>query len=91
MALDVIEEKGSNPDRYLTLAQVCELTSFGRATVRNAERRGKLPAYRPLGRLRFKLSDVVAFIESSRNAPRRVPPPQLLEHAGRYRRVRGQR
>lgn len=73
----------STPDRFLTVAEAAELTRFGCATLRNAERAGKLPGYRVLGRLRLRLSDVLAWIELGRTAPRRVPPPELLAHAGR--------
>jgi excisionase family DNA binding protein len=80
-----VSTPGATLDRFLTIGEAADLTRFGCATLRNAERAGKLPGYRVLGRLRFKLSDVLAWIEAGRTAPRRLPPPELLAHGGRPR------
>jgi predicted DNA-binding transcriptional regulator AlpA len=78
-------ERPGITDRYLNLAGVMEITPFSAPTIRSAERRGELPAYRVCGRLLFRLSDVLEWIEKGRTAPRRVPPPELLAAAGRPR------
>ena len=68
-------------DRWITLAEASDITSLSTPALRNAERRGDLPGYRVLSRLRFRLRDVIAFMESGRKAPRRTPPPELLQAA----------
>lgn len=84
-------EGGGTIARWIDLAEAAEITSFNAATLRNAERRGDLPGFRVLGRLRFKLADILSFMESGREAPRRTPPQELIEAAHRRKRTNRRR
>lgn len=75
-------------DDLLTLNEAAERTAFSPVTLRAAERRGELRAFRLLGRLRFRASDLEAWIQSGLSVPRRVPPPELLATAARRGRRR---
>jgi len=57
-------------------------------TIRRLERAGELRAVRLAGRLRFPASSIREYVERCASAPRRVPPPELLAHAGRRLRTR---
>lgn len=81
-------EDGGRIDRWIDLSAACEITALAAATLRNAERRGEIPGYRLLGRLRFRVSDLMEWIEAGRSAPRRTPPPELITAARRRRRRR---
>lgn len=84
---DQIEiEGGGEIDRWIDLTGVSEITGLKPPTLRNAERRGDIIGYRILGRLRFKVADVIEFMERGREAPRRIPPAGLLESAARRKR-----
>ena len=57
----------SRPDQILTLREVIDLLRIGRSTLWKWVHSGELPAYRLGGSrggiLRFRLSDVIAFLE----------------------------
>jgi len=56
--------------------------------VRALERRGELRGIRIAGRLRFSASAINEYLGRCANAPRRLPPPELLANAGRRPRRR---
>ena len=58
--LDNIQKKlDSKPvNRYLTINQVCDLTSLSSSTIRRATKRGELKCSKKLGKLLFQESDV---------------------------------
>lgn len=79
------EAPPSPPPRLLTIREVADLTRLSVPTIRAAERRGLLPAIRLVGRIRFREADVAAFIATGENAPRRRPPPEVIEASRRRR------
>ena len=87
--LDTIElEGGGRISRWVGLPAASEITGLAPPTLRNAERRGDIPGYRVLGRLRFRVADLLTWMEAGRAAPRRTPPPELIAAASRRRRRR---
>lgn len=56
-------------DRLLDLDEVCALLQLGRDAVRRAVRRGDLVASKIGGRLRFRASDIDAFVDAQRIVP----------------------
>mgnify|MGYP001060592105 CR=1 FL=1 len=63
--LDRIEEKidGKYPVQYLDIKQVGELTSLSLSTIRRAVSLGSLKCSRKLGKLLFKQSDVLKWLD----------------------------
>ncbi len=56
-------------DRYLTTRHVAEMTGFSVRALEARRHRGLRPAFIRLGRtVRYRLSDVVAWMESSADA-----------------------
>ena len=62
-------------ERLLTAREVSELLGFSAATIVDWFEAGKLPGFRIGGRLRFRPSEVEAWIEDQRGDPR----PQRIE------------
>jgi len=54
-------------------------------TIRRLERLGLIRGVRLAGRLRFTESAVREYLDNCASAPRRTPPPELLEAGGRPR------
>ena len=61
-----------NPERLLTARQVAELLGFSSATIVDWAEAGKVPAFKVGGRLRFRVSEVEAWLEGSRKGPDRA-------------------
>ena len=63
--LDRIEEKihGKHPVQFLDIKQVGELTSLSLSTIRRAVSLGSLKCSRKLGKLLFKQSDVLKWLD----------------------------
>ena len=63
--LDRIEEKidGKHPVQFLDIKQVGELTSLSLSTIRRAVSLGRLKYSRKLGKLLFKQSDVLKWLD----------------------------
>lgn len=61
----------SGLDRLLTAAEVADLLGFQPGTVVNWAERGEVPSFKVGGRLRFRQSEVVAWLEE-----RRQPSPR---------------
>jgi len=63
--LDRIEEKidGKHPVQFLDIKQVGELTSLSLSTIRRAVSLGSLKYSRKLGKLLFKQSDVLKWLD----------------------------
>ena len=63
--LDRIERKidGKLPNRFLDINQVSQLTSVSISTIRRAESVGSLKCSRKLGKLLFKQSDVLKWLD----------------------------
>jgi excisionase family DNA binding protein len=60
----------SPADRLLTAREVAELLGFSAGTVVDWVERGGLPAFKVGGRLRFRESEVIAWLEQQRmNGP----------------------
>jgi excisionase family DNA binding protein len=57
----------------LSARQVAELLGFSPATIVDWFEAGKLPGFRIGGRLRFRLSEVEAWLEQQRNEARPRP------------------
>jgi nitrogen PTS system EIIA component len=53
-------------ERLLTAREVAELLSFSSATVQDWAERGEIPGYKLAGRLRFRESEVLAWLEERR-------------------------
>lgn len=70
-------------DCFVDVGGVQQIAPLSKPTIRTAEREGELPGYRVRGRLLFRRSDVLEWIERGRTAPRRIPPPELLAAGGR--------
>ncbi len=85
-------ETASGLEQHVTVHDICQAYRVQRPTVYSWERRGLLRSIRLGSALRFRLTNVQAFIESSRQAQqRRQPPRNLLRFAGQYRRRGGAR
>ena len=58
--LDNIQKKldSKHINRYLSINQVCELTSLSQSTIRRAVAKGELKCSRKLGKLLFLESDI---------------------------------
>jgi excisionase family DNA binding protein len=67
-------------ERLLTARELADLLGFAPATVVDWAEAGKVPAFKVGGRLRFRLSEVEAWLERRGRAPeeKRQPP---LAHA----------
>ena len=63
--LDRIEEKidGKHPVQFLDIKQVGELTSLSLSTIRRAVSLGSLKCSRKLGKLLFKQTDVLKWLD----------------------------
>jgi PTS system nitrogen regulatory IIA component len=55
-------------ERLLTSREVGELLGFSPATIQDWAEKGALPAFKPGGRLRFRLSEVEAWLEGKRTS-----------------------
>jgi excisionase family DNA binding protein len=53
----------------LSSREVGELLGFSTATIQDWAERGSLPAFKPGGRLRFRLSEVEAWLQQQRKVP----------------------
>ena len=62
--LDRIESKlnGTITSKYLSINQVCELTSLSASTIRRAIKKGQLKCFKKLGKILFLESDVIDWI-----------------------------
>jgi excisionase family DNA binding protein len=56
-------------ERLLTAREVAELLGFASGTVVNWAERGEVPSFKLGGRLRFRESEVVEWIEQRRQGP----------------------
>ncbi len=57
-----LDKKHAN--RYLSINEVCELTSLSTSTIRRATKRGFLKCSRKLGKLLFLESDIRKWLEN---------------------------
>jgi excisionase family DNA binding protein len=73
-------------EQHYTPPETAGLVKVKVQTVRALERRGELRGVRIGGRLRFSASAINEYLSRAASAPRRTPPPELLEHGGRRRR-----
>lgn len=62
----------------LTARELGELLGFSAATIVDWAEAGKVPAFKIGGRLRFRESEVEAWLDGQRCAPR-FQPPKVLE------------
>jgi excisionase family DNA binding protein len=72
------------PEPLLTARQVAELLGFSAATVVDWAEADKIPSFKVGGRLRFRLSEVEAWLEEGRrgrerHGPRRVDAVRLSD------------
>jgi excisionase family DNA binding protein len=76
-------------ERLLTARELGQLLSFSAATIVDWAEAGKLPAFKIGGRLRFRLSEVEAWLEERRCVPRASMLPRAVHgrtvQAGRPR------
>ena len=63
-------------ERLFDKAQVCQLLSVSRSTLDRIVLDGELPAYRVRGQVRFKPSDLDAYLERCREQHRPVAEPK---------------
>ena len=64
-ALDRIEKKiDGKYNNFLSIKQVCELTSLSTSTIRRAIKRGQLKCFKKLGKILFLESDVIDWIKN---------------------------
>jgi hypothetical protein len=77
------ETPGSSVEQHFTPKGTGEKLSLSIPAVRALERRGELRGVRIAGRLRFSASAINEYLARCANAPRRIPPPELLANAGR--------
>jgi excisionase family DNA binding protein len=54
------------PERLLSARELAELLGFSSATIQDWVERGELPAFKLGGRLRFRESEVLAWLEERR-------------------------
>ena len=61
-----IESKlnGTITRKFLSINQVCELTSLSTSTIRRAIKRGQLKCFKKLGKILFLKSDVIDWIRN---------------------------
>ena len=57
------------PDKYITADEAGAIAGFAGCTMKRFANEGKLSAYRPAQGLRFKQSEVIAFMESTKIQP----------------------
>jgi PTS system nitrogen regulatory IIA component len=57
-------------ERLLTARELADLLGFQAGTVVNWAERGELPSFKIGGRLRFRQSEVLAWLEERRQGPR---------------------
>lgn len=69
-------------ERLLTSRELGELLGFSTAWVQDRFEAGDLPGFRISGRLRFRMSEVEAWLEERGRARRRSCPPPLERSAG---------
>lgn len=65
----------SEPERLLTARQLADLLGFQPGTILDWFERGELPGFRIGGRLRFRASEVEAWLEQRREGPEVARPP----------------
>ena len=75
-------------EQYLRPEDAAARLALSLPTIRRLERAGELRAVRLAGRLRFSEATIREYVDRCATASRRVPPPGLLENAGRYERRR---
>ena len=63
-------------ERLITARDVAEMLGFAPGTIVDWAEAGKLPAYKIGGRLRFRLSEIEAFVQEKRRGPS-VPSEDL--------------
>jgi excisionase family DNA binding protein len=64
-------------DPFLTLDELCEFLKIEPATVYQLTYRGKIPHYKIANRLRFRLSEILSWIEEHRVRKTLDPGPRL--------------
>lgn len=69
-------------ERLLTSRELAALLGFSPAWVQDQFEAGKLPGFRVGGRLRFRLSEVEAWLEGCRGPVANVSPYLSLEAGG---------
>jgi excisionase family DNA binding protein len=69
-------------ERLLTSRELADLLGFSPAWVQDQFEAGKLPGFRVGGRLRFRLSEVEAWLEGCRGPVANVSPYVSLEAGG---------
>jgi nitrogen PTS system EIIA component len=62
----------TQPERLLTAREIAELLGFSASTVVDWAERGKVPAFKVGGRLRFRASEVEEWLEARRLEVERV-------------------
>jgi len=72
-------------EQHFDARAVAVLLALSQQTIYRLEREGKLRGIRLAGQLRFSESAIHEFLVRAAEAPRRVPPPQLLAAGGRPR------
>jgi excisionase family DNA binding protein len=60
-------------ERLLTAREIAELLSFSPATIVDSAEADRIPSFKIGGRLRFRLSEVEAWLEQQRNEARPRP------------------
>jgi excisionase family DNA binding protein len=66
-------------DPFLTIDELCDLLKVEPATIYQLTYRGKIPHYKIANRLRFRLSEILAWIEEHRVIKTLHPAPDLEE------------
>jgi excisionase family DNA binding protein len=71
-------------DRFLTARELADLLGFSTATIVDWAEADKVPAFKIGGRLRFRESEVLAWLETKRRAPeeRLHPSPTMRPPSG---------
>jgi excisionase family DNA binding protein len=64
-------------DPLLTARELGDMLGFSAATIVDWAADGKIPVFKIGGRLRFRLSEVEAWLEDHRQSPRREPEKVL--------------
>lgn len=72
-------------ERHYSPEGAAELLALSVQTIRRLERVGELQGVRLAGRLRIPESSIVAYIDRCQDAPRRLPPRELIAAGGRPR------
>ena len=65
-------------ERYLKAAEIAMILDFKAATIVDWAEAGKIPAYKVGGRLRFRWSEVAAWLEENRTRGHAAPPARLV-------------